>query len=1053
MRQTESGQNKGNGKGESRFARWGFKALAALAVATTAVFTVGVLPANATAGDDSHATGAFLSGSMLTNTQLLAIGSSAADNDGTQATQTDQDNLNATVLNALNITVPGGVQVPLSIADVGALGSFAQAKNDGSSLGASGLVANDGSIGVGAVGAGGVPAPMTLDLADTLGGTLAAEIADLSLELQSLSASAESTAGGAPVGDYEIVGGKILLTSNTIKGLSASLSTLAGNLQGSVDALAGSSGLLSTAVQGIGLLSSLGLGSASVSVTADIQGAITPLLGVHTLNGVTVDLSTGAISVDLAAVNGGSLNGLAPNTELLSSAVLTAVTTAVTTIVSQLVTAVTTAVTTAVDDAAVNLDLTLTLLGTSVLQVQAVGTLSTIVTDPNTITITTLSGLPLGLTKAAVQTALGVVVNPVLNGALATFVAGLQTGVVDPVANSLSPALAALNTVLSLIANGQNPSPPVAGQLFKETALEVTLLAQGPVTSLVELDIASATVGPNTTGVAPVITGLTPISGPESGGTAVTITGTGFGGTTGVLFGATPAASFTVDSDTQITAITPPHVPALVDVTLVHPAGASNPGAFTFTPLIAITNINPNGGPTAGGTAVTITGVCFTGATGVTFGGIAGTSFVVVNDTTITVTSPAHAVGPVDVLVHGSVACGGDKTFTNGFTYVAPGVPTITGMVPDNGPESGGTAVTITGTGFTGASGVTFDGVPATSVVVVNSTTITAVSPAHAAGLVGVVVQHPTNGNSIPFDFTYTPLISVTTIAPTFGPTAGGTVVTITGTCFTGATGVLFDGNAGSSFSVNPAGTVITVTTPPGAAGFVDVTVQGAAICGGDTVVTDGFEYISATAPVITGLNPNSGPYTGGTPVTITGTGFTGATGVTFGGVAATNFVVVNSTTITVTSPPHAVGPADVIVQHPNGPSAPQTFTFLPATTVTNVSPPSGPEAGGTAVTITGLCFTGATGVRFGTTPATSFVVVNATTITAVAPPGVGTVDVTVIGSVACGDGTDPGAFTYIKAGLAFTGAVVLPSLLGALLLIVVGLALAIGRKRRDGIA
>jgi hypothetical protein len=462
--------------------------------------------------------------------------------------------------------------------------------------------------------------------------------------------------------------------------------------------------------------------------------------------------------------------------------------------------------------------------------------------------------------------------------------------------------------------------------------------------------------------------------------------------------------------------------------------------------VIRIDDIDPNFGPVAGGTLVDITGTCFTGATGVTFDGVAGTGFSVVDDTHIQVTSPPHAVGAVDVVVQGSVACGGDETFPDGFTYVAATAPTITAMVPDNGPETGGTNVTITGTGFTGATGVTFDGIPATNVVVVNSTTITATSPAHAPGLVGVVVQHP-GGNSGPFDFTYTPLISVTSIVPNFGPDAGGTVVAITGTCFTGVTGVLFDGVPATSFTVN-SDTSITATTPAGTAGFVDVTIEGTVACGGDEVVPDGFQYIAANAPVILGLNPNSGPFTGGTAVTVSGSGFTGATGVTFDGLAALNFVVVDDSTITVTTPPHAIGPVNVVVQHPNGPSAPLGFTYLPATTVTGVTPGTGPEAGGTTVTISGTCFTGATGVLFGSKTATSFVVVNDTTITAVSPSGVGTVDVTVLGSLTCGAASQDDAFRYLPA-LAFTGAVLLPSLLAALGLLVVGIVLIEARRRQ----
>jgi LPXTG-motif cell wall-anchored protein len=120
------------------------------------------------------------------------------------------------------------------------------------------------------------------------------------------------------------------------------------------------------------------------------------------------------------------------------------------------------------------------------------------------------------------------------------------------------------------------------------------------------------------------------------------------------------------------------------------------------------------------------------------------------------------------------------------------------------------------------------------------------------------------------------------------------------------------------------------------------------------------------------------------------------------------------------------------------------------------VDPGHGPSGGGTTVTITGSCFTGATSVLFGTTPARSFTVVNDTTITAVTPAGTGTVNVTVAGSTLCGTATLPSGYRYDTAaaagGLADTGsdASGLGYLGGiALLLIACGAAVVIRRTRR----
>ncbi|WP_421928847.1 putative Ig domain-containing protein [Neoaquamicrobium sediminum] len=82
--------------------------------------------------------------------------------------------------------------------------------------------------------------------------------------------------------------------------------------------------------------------------------------------------------------------------------------------------------------------------------------------------------------------------------------------------------------------------------------------------------------------------------------------------------------------------------------------------------------------------------------------------------------------------------------------------PSITNISPNNGPEAGGTSVTITGTNFTGATAVTFGGTAAASFTVNSSTTISAVTPAGTAGAVDVAVTTPGGTNTETGGFTYT---------------------------------------------------------------------------------------------------------------------------------------------------------------------------------------------------------------------------------------------------------------------------------------------------------
>ena len=126
---------------------------------------------------------------------------------------------------------------------------------------------------------------------------------------------------------------------------------------------------------------------------------------------------------------------------------------------------------------------------------------------------------------------------------------------------------------------------------------------------------------------------------------------------------------------------------------------------------------------------------------------------------------------------------------------------------------------------------------------------------------------------------------------------------------------------------------------------------------GGTTTTSTADEFTYLSAPAVTGISPAAGPTDGGTSVTITGTGFTDATKVNFGTVAATNLDVVSATQITATSPA-GTGTVDVIVTGPGGVSGSvpaDEFTYM---TVASVSPAQGPTNGGTLVTIKGTGFT-----------------------------------------------------------------------------------------------
>jgi hypothetical protein len=283
-----------------------------------------------------------------------------------------------------------------------------------------------------------------------------------------------------------------------------------------------------------------------------------------------------------------------------------------------------------------------------------------------------------------------------------------------------------------------------------------------------------------------------------------------------------------------------------VTVTATDDAVPTNSGSTTFTWTVVnlqprITALRPTSGPGAGGTHVRITGSNLEGATSVKFGSASATR-VTVNKkgTRLSAFSPAGAAGTVDIIV---TTLGGPSPATpaDRFTYVGP---SITSVSPASGSTAGGTSVKITGSDLTGATSVTFGSTPATSfTVTAKGKTVTAVSPSHATGTVAITITTPagTTTSSPADQYTYD-APAVTKVAPSGGPVAGGTRVTITGTDLSGATAVKFGTVEATSFNVDAKGTKITAIAPAHAAGSVNVVVTTP---GGSSSITaaDDFNY------------------------------------------------------------------------------------------------------------------------------------------------------------------------------------------------------------------
>jgi IPT/TIG domain len=269
--------------------------------------------------------------------------------------------------------------------------------------------------------------------------------------------------------------------------------------------------------------------------------------------------------------------------------------------------------------------------------------------------------------------------------------------------------------------------------------------------------------------------------------------------------------------------------------------------------------------------------------------------------------------------------------------------PTVTVVNPNNGPATGGTSITISGTNFVTGATASLGGASATNVVVVNSTTITATTAAHAAGAVTVSVTNPdTQSGNLTNGFTYTtlPAPTVTGVNPNNGSAAGGTAITISGTNFVNGATASLGGTAATNVVVVNS-TTITATTAAHAAGVVTVTVTNPDTQSGS--LTNRFTYTSS-APTVTGVNPNNGPVAGGTAITISGTNFVNGATASLGGTAATNVVVVNSTTITAKTAAHAAGAVTVTVTNPDTQSGSLANGYTYNATISFVQVSSGPS-------------------------------------------------------------------------------------------------------------
>jgi len=325
------------------------------------------------------------------------------------------------------------------------------------------------------------------------------------------------------------------------------------------------------------------------------------------------------------------------------------------------------------------------------------------------------------------------------------------------------------------------------------------------------------------------ITDVAPLTGSLAGGTSVLLSGRGFEGATAVLFGGTPAASFTVEGPTRITATTPPGTRlGAVEVSVVTPRESwAVRGGFTYADAsgpFALYGIFPHVGAREDGT-VTLTGQGLD-APGLTvnFGGEpVAVAAGAVTSTTAIVTVPPRGALPRIVTVTATQGTA-SVSLQDAYTFRL----SLAAVTPPRGPLQGGTNALLEGAQLPPDARVMVGALEALSTSVEGETRLRFTSPPGASGpasdLHVQAASDPENEAVLPSAFHYEAPLMLGQVEPAQGAIAGDTLVTLRGDGFEDGTTVTFGGEPAHDVQRVDVHTLIC-RTPPSSMGTVEVAV------------------------------------------------------------------------------------------------------------------------------------------------------------------------------------------------------------------------------------
>jgi len=457
----------------------------------------------------------------------------------------------------------------------------------------------------------------------------------------------------------------------------------------------------------------------------------------------------------------------------------------------------------------------------------------------------------------------------------------------------------------------------------------------------------------------PVVKSIAPVTGPPEGGTPVIISGDGFSDVEGLscLFGPGSVVSGRWLSAQKIQCVSPKSssgagsVPLSISVNGVDFSGTTSTFAYVDKPRLY--RMKPNEGPSAGGIAVVIQGSGFYKSNDLLCRfNLHTMPAVFINTSYIACTSPPLGIsGPVAVTVSNNALEYSDDVLS--FTPVAP--ISLWDLQPKYGKQSGGTLVTVRGTGFAHTNELTcfFGSKAATTTAFIHSTQIQCTSPAsNQPGNVNVSVSLD-GVNQMPTvrEFKYLDNLRIWSIWPPSGPRTGGNVLisgygfydTDTLTCRFG--GLTAPGRLVSSGEIECYAPAVDY---PGTVG-VRVSVNGVEYS------EDVLKYTYISAVSVNSADPLRGLSSGGTEVVLSGHGLSGTSGLKcwFGATSSAVHVVDNTTAFCISVRSYSEE-VNFYVTDGTGKNllSPRPFLFDRVPSPEFITPSEGPLSGGTTVNV-----------------------------------------------------------------------------------------------------